>query len=129
VEDVGGDRETYGSVSMSYRPRENGTSPTVDLEDGTEARLELEALVHSAGLTNIIFALARFTSDRCEELREQDPVTAECWGRSAGALLNCGAKIDTLWRPGAEIDNSVRRAVRAERIGAQLADVVKRWRR
>jgi hypothetical protein len=53
--------------------------------------------VDSAGLRNIVFALARFTSERSEKLKHQDPATAACWLRSA------------------------RRAATAERIGTQLA--------
>jgi len=34
---------------MSYRSLENGNPPSVEVEDGTEARLALEALVDSAG--------------------------------------------------------------------------------
>ena len=111
---------------MAYRPLENGNRPSVDLTEGTEARLALEALVDSAGLTNIVFALARFTSDRSEDLRQQDPVMAECWLESSRALFRCGAKVDSLWPHSAEI-RSVRRAATAERVGAQLADTVKRW--
>jgi hypothetical protein len=84
--------------------------------------------VDSAGLTNIVYALARFTSGRSEHLRQQDPVTAECWLDSSRALFRCGAKVDSLWPHSAEI-RSVRRAATAERLGAQLADTVKRWLR
>src|SRR5205809_1286338 len=62
--------------NMSYRLLECGNRPSVDVGDGTEARLALEALVDGAGLRNIVFALARFTSDRSEKLEKQDPVTA-----------------------------------------------------
>jgi len=114
---------------MAYRLLENGDRPTVDVTDGTEARLALEALVNSAGLTNIVFALARFTSKRSEELRQKDPATAECWSRSSRALFQCGAKIDSLWPPSAEMSSSARRVATAERLGAQFADTVKRWLR
>src|SRR5688572_19468623 len=111
---------------MAYRPLENGDRPSVDLTEGTEARLALETLVDSAGLTNIVLALARFTSDRSEDLRQQDPVMAECWLESSRALFRCGVKVDSLWPHSAE-SRSVRRAATAERVGAQLADTVKRW--
>jgi hypothetical protein len=114
---------------MSYRLLENGDRPTVDLADGTEARLALEALVDRAGLSNIVFALARLTCDRSEELRSQDQVTAESWLHSSRALLQCGAKIDSLWPRTDEMRSSDRRAATAERIGTQLAHTVKRWLR
>ena len=113
---------------MSYRLLESGNRPTADVEDGTEARLALEALVDSAGLRNIVLALARFTSDRSEKLAQQDPKAAACWLQSAKALLRCGAEIDTFWQPREEINTS-RRAATAERVGTQLASVVKRWLR
>jgi hypothetical protein len=112
---------------MSYRLLESGNRPSVDVGDGTEARLALEALVDSAGLRNIVLALARFTSDRSEKLKQQDPATAACWLRSARALLRCGA--ETFWQASEEISTSVRRAATAERIGTQLASAVKRWLR
>ena len=114
---------------MSYRLLENGNRPSVEVEDGTEARLALEALVDSAGLRNIVLALAQFTSDRSEKLEQQDPATAACWLHSAKALLRCGAEIDTFWQPTEEINTSVSRAATAERIGTQLASTVKRWLR
>ena len=114
---------------MSYRLLECGNRPSVDVEDGTEARLALEALVDSAGLRNIVFALARFTSDRSEKLEKQDPVTAACWLHSARALLRCGAEIDSFWQSTEEVSTSVQRAATAERIGTQLAGAVKRWLR
>jgi hypothetical protein len=114
---------------MSYRLLESGNRPSVDVGDGTDARLALEALVDSAGLRNIVLALARFTSDRSEKLKQQDPATATCWLRSARALLRCGAEIDSFWQPNEEISTSVHRAARAERIGTQLASAVKRWLR
>jgi hypothetical protein len=114
---------------MSYRLLESGNRPSVDVGDGTEARLALEALVDSAGLRNIVLALARFTSDRSENLQQQDPVIAACWLQSARALLRCGTEIDSFWQPGEEISTSVRRTVTAERIGTQLASAVKRWLR
>jgi len=114
---------------MSYRLLECRNRPSVDVEDGTEARLALEALVDSAGLRNIVFALARFTSDRSEKLEKQDPVTAACWLHSARALLRCGAEIDSFWQPSEAISTSVRRGANAERIGTQLASAVKRWLR
>jgi hypothetical protein len=61
---------------MSYRLLESGNRPSVDVGDGTEARLALEALVDSARLRNIVLALARFTSDRSEKLNQQDPAIA-----------------------------------------------------
>jgi hypothetical protein len=64
-----------------YRLLESGNRPSVDVGDGTEARLALEAMVDSAGLRNIVLALARFTSDRSEKLKQQDPATAACWLR------------------------------------------------
>jgi hypothetical protein len=79
------------------RLREDGERATVDLDDGTEARLELEALVGKAGLTNIVFALARFTSDRYEALKLTDRVNAESWLESSRALFGCASKIDRLW--------------------------------
>jgi hypothetical protein len=114
---------------MSYRLLENGNRPSVEVGDGAEARLALEALVDSAGLRNIVLALARFTSDRSEKLEQQDPATAACWLHSAKALLRCGAEIDTFWQPTEEINTSVSRAATAERIGTQLASTVKRWLR
>ena len=83
----------------------------------------------SAGLRNIVLALARFTSDRSEKLKQQDPATAACWLRSSSALLRCGAEIDSFWQPSEEISSSVRRAATAERIGTHLASAVKRWLR
>jgi hypothetical protein len=58
-------------ASHGGRLLENGNRPSVDVGDGTEARLALEALVDSAGLRNIVLALARFTSDRSEKLKQQ----------------------------------------------------------
>jgi hypothetical protein len=112
---------------MSYRSLENGNRPSVEVGDGTEARLALEALVDSAGLRNIVFALARFTSDRSEKLGQQDPAIAACWLHSSRALLRCGAEIDSFWRPTEEIGTSERRTATAERIGTQMASAVKRW--
>jgi len=112
---------------MSYRLLESGCRPSVEVEDGAEARLALEALVDSAGLRNIVFALARFTSDRSEKLPQQDPATAASWLHSSRALLRCGAEIDSFWQPTEEISTSERRTATAERIGTQLAGAVKRW--
>jgi len=96
---------------MLYGRRENGTSPTVDLNYNDEARLKLEALVDSAGLSNIVFVLARFASDRSKELDKQDPVTAECWGLRATALFICGEKINVRFPPDIERHNSASRTV------------------
>ena len=127
-DEVCSNRRADEARNMSYRLLENGNRPTADVEDGTEARLALEALVDSAGLRNIVLALARFTSDRSEKLAQQDPATAACWLQSARALLRCGAEMDTFWQPREEINTS-RRAATAERVGTQLASVVKRWLR
>jgi len=78
---------------MLYRLFESGNRPSVDVEDVTEARLALETLVDSAGLRNVVFALARYTSAKSEKLESQEPVTAACWLHSARALLRCGAEI------------------------------------
>jgi len=114
---------------MLYRLFESGNRPSVDVEDVTEARLALETLVDSAGLRNVVFALARYTSAKSEKLEPQEPVTAACWLHSARALLRCGAEIDSFWQSTEEVSTSVQRAATAERIGTQLAGAVKRWLR
>jgi hypothetical protein len=114
---------------MAYRLLENGNRPTVDVEDGTEARRELERLVDSAGLTNILFALSRFTSDRYKALQAGEPASAACWLESSRALFQCGSRIDQLWQPSREIDAASPRAATAERIGTQVAATIKRWLR
>jgi hypothetical protein len=114
---------------MSYRLREDGDRPTVDLEDGTKARQQLEALVEQAGLQNIVVALARFTSDRYEELLPKDRVIATCWLESSRALFRCFSKLDSVWPPRKERYESVRRAENAERLGTKLASSVKKWLR
>lgn len=66
---------------MSYRLLESGNRPSADVGDSTEARLELEPLADSAGPRNIVLALARFTSDRSENLEQQGP-------RNSGVLAS-----------------------------------------
>jgi hypothetical protein len=114
---------------MTWRLREDGKRATVDLGEGTEARHELDALVDTAGLQNIIIALARFTSDRCEALEPQDPAVAACWLQSSRALFRCFGKLDSLWPPREEMRASVRRSENAERLGAKLGQTVKKWLR
>jgi len=114
---------------MSYRLLESGCRPSVEVGDGAEARLALEALVDSAGLRNIVFALARFTSERSEKLGQQESATAACWLHSSRALIRCGGEIDSFWQPTEEISTSERRAATAERVGTLLASAVKRWLR
>jgi hypothetical protein len=100
---------------MAWRLREDGKRPTLDLGDGTEARRELEALVDTAGLQNIVFALARLTSDRYEALQPREPVIAACWLESSTALFRCGAKIESLWPP---TGASVSRSAKVERLAS-----------
>ena len=72
---------------MSYRLLESGNRPSVDVGDSTEARLELEPLADSAGPRNIVLALARFTSDRSENLEQQGP-------RNSGVLASeCDSQV------------------------------------
>jgi hypothetical protein len=73
--------------------RARSVEATVNLEDGTAARLALEKLVDDAGLYNIIIALFRNADDRAEALRQQDSEAAERWGRRAYHLAVCAYAI------------------------------------
>jgi hypothetical protein len=115
-----------GIAPMSYRNREDGSRPKIDLNDDSSARKELQQLVDSAGLRNIVIALARLTSDRAESFQGKDPILAACWSQSATALFRCDLKLDALWPPSQEFRDSIARSKNAERIGSSLAQTVKK---
>ena len=64
--------------------------------EGTEAMLQLEAMVDRVGLANVLFALEHICGAKAEHIRTnwQDRVTAKAWDSDARAMQRAARSVN-----------------------------------